>query len=368
MIEQETEQATGTQTEVVDNSEVTAMEDVFKRELGVETAPKEEPGNKPDKALEEGLPKEPEKVPEAPIDETPAVLDVEPSDENAPKAADVEADEKPVVDVPEEDNSLLNDYLQIETDDDKSADDWKARNSETRKYADGLNDEIRSYKEALASAGRQLIHTDDGDKLAPTEDAEEFNPESVDGIIKNLTEEELELFVDEPEKAAKLIAERTIKAVADKFTPIQANAQDKMLTRNELDDVYGNFLEEKLSDGTSRFKDADDSKVVGLMKKIVDSSTDPTINRLVEFANKDKDMQHVLLELLHSRVFIGTYKQKLYAAEQKKAQIKTKEKIEKEPSLSASGSAAPTKGQQGQSDRSQQVNDIFASEIAAMSG
>jgi len=48
------------------------------------------------------------------------------------------------------------------------------------------------------------------------------------------------------------------------------------------------FLEEKLSDGTSRFKDADDSKVVGLMKKIVDSSTDPTINRLVEFANKDK--------------------------------------------------------------------------------
>jgi len=79
-------------------------------------------------------------------------------------------------------------------------------------------------------------------------------------------------------------------------------------------------------------------------------------------------MQHVLLELLHSRVFIGTYKQKLYAAEQKKAQIKTKEKIEKEPYAFSQWLRRPYKGQQGQSDRSQQVNDIFASEIAAMSG
>jgi len=368
MIEEKTETATETPTDPVTPTEVTGMEDVFKRELGLEADPKEESGDKPDNALEEGHPKDPAKEPEEPAPEIPAEKDVKPSEEEAPETAEVEAEEKPAEEVPEEDNSLLNDILEIETDDDKSADDWKSRHSEATRYSQGLNDKIRSYEEALASAGRQFVNTEDGMKVAPTEDAADFKPESVDEIMKSLTAEEQELFTDEPEKAARLIAERTIKAVADKFTPIQASAQDKMLTRNELDDVYGEFLEAKLSDGTPRFKDAKDPEVVELMKSIVNKSTNPAMAKLVEYADKDKDMQRILLEHLHNKVFIATYKQKLYAAEQKKAQTEKKEKIEKEPSLSAGGAAAPVKGQQAPSDLSTQVQDTFKREIDAMAG
>ena len=76
--EEQTETATETPTETV-ASEATEMEAMFKRELGIESAPKDESGNSPDKALSEGHPKESAKTPEELVAETPAEQDVEPS-------------------------------------------------------------------------------------------------------------------------------------------------------------------------------------------------------------------------------------------------------------------------------------------------
>lgn len=360
-----TEQATETPTVAASVSDASAMEDMFRRELGIEAKPKDESGDKPDNALSEGLPKDAEKAPKAPDAETPAEKDVKPS-EDAPINEVAKTDEKPT-DESEDDDSMLKDFLEIEVDSAKSAEDWKARNSETRRYADELNNKIRSYEEALASAGRQLINTDDGLKLAPTEDAEEFKPETVANILKSLTEDEKELFTDEPEKAAKLIAERTIKAVADKFAPIQANAQEKRLTSDQLNEVYGSFLSAKMSDGkTARFPDAEDPKVVAMMQQAFDSTTNPAMERLKKEASKDKDMQHFLLEYLYYKTFRARHAQMTYKAEQKKAQEKLKKNNEKEPSLSAGGASAPVKGQTRSSSVSERIQGVFASEIAKM--
>jgi hypothetical protein len=351
-------------TETVDSTEVADMTDVFKRELNIELDPKEEPGDKPNKALDEGLPKEPEKAPEAPAVETPAEKVVTPPDEDAPKADEAKPDDEPAKEEPAEDLSVLNEMLGIEADDAKSAEDWKSRNSETRKYADELSDKLRAQEEALALAGRQFVNTDDGLKLAPTEDAEDFKPESVDAILKSLTDEEKELFTDSPEEAAKLIAERTIKAVADKFTPIQANAQEKRLTTGQLNDVYGDFLGSKMSDGkTERFPNADDPEIVDLMQSAFES-LNPAFK---EAASKNEDVQRILLEHLFNKVGMARQAQMAFKAEQTKAQTDKIEAIKKEPSLSASGASELVKGQGEPSKLATQVNDVFAAEIAKMS-
>ena len=163
-----------------------------------------------------------------------------------------------------------------------------------------------------------------------------------------------------------MIAERTVKEIASKYVPVQASAKDAVLTQADVNSVYESFVGAKLADNkTPRFPDADSPKVTELIRTAYEKSTSPAMVKLKEMANKDKDMQHILLEHLYNKVFRATHAQQAKLAELKKAKMETKAKHEKEPSVSTSGAGASVKGQQ-KAGSGNTWNDAFVREIAAM--
>lgn len=347
-----------------------SLEATFKRELGVEE-PKEEVSNQPTQTPEEGHPKpEEDDQAEAPADGKPVEEDGKPEDEKKddPDDKDKTEEEPAKEEEPEEDTSLMDELLEVESEKNLDVPQLQSRLSEKDRYIEQLSSELRSMNETLASAGRKIINTPDGPRVAPSEDAPEFSPDAVDveGIIKGLKPEEMDLFVEKPEEAAKLVAERTIKDIASKYMPVQASSNDSVLTAEEANSVYEDFINAKLSDGkTPKFPDADSPRINELIKNAYEKTTSPAMQKFKELAGKDKDVQHIMLEHLYNKVFRAIHVQESAKAARLKAKSETKEKHEKEPSVSSSGASSSVRGQQP-SGSNKTWNDVFETEIAAM--
>lgn len=356
---------TGSQMTQDSVSDVAAsLEATFRRELGVES--KEESSTSPAQTPDKEHPKADVK-PEASDVEKPAEQEEKSDDEGktAPAKTEEKADEK---DEPAMDESIFSDLLEVESENEQDVTKLQSRLSEKDRYIGQLGDQLRSINEALASAGRKLINTPDGLKMAATDDAPEFKPEAINvkKIVDSLKPEEMDLFVEKPEAAARLIAERTIKEIANRYMPIQASANDSVLTQEDANQVYTSFVEAKLSDGkTQRFPDANSPKVSEMIRTAYEKSTSPAMQKFKELASKDKDVQYIMLEYLYNKVFRATHAQQAKVAAMAKAKAEVKEKHAKEPSVSTSGASASVKGQQ-KSGSGKSWNDIFAQNIAAM--
>ena len=233
----------------------------------------------------------------------------------------------------------------------------KTRHAEATRYIGELSEKLKAQastvEAVLASAGRMIVNTKDGPKLAPIEGAEQASVESLGvdlkNVYKSLTAGEQDLFNDDPEKAASLIAERVAKQVAQTLVPAQASKSDIVLTQSEADTVFEEFKSSKFSDGkTLRFPDADNPEVKEMMARAYQANT-PAMEKLRDVANKDKDLHHVMLDYLWLKAFRARHAKLSQQAASKRATEEKKQKITKEVRVSSSGASTRTNAQTPQS-------------------
>lgn len=316
-------------------------------------------------APSEGNQTETEKTPEAPVTEEPAEQIAKPSDKTTEETTDTDSKETK----PEEaDASLIDELLEVEPE--ANLDDLdvvKKRYSDATRHIGELTEQRNRLDEILSAQGRKIILTKDGPKLAATEDAPELNAEVVDveEMFNSLKPAEQDLFTDDPLAAVKLLSEKITKRIAEKFLPAEAHVKDAILSQDDCNEVYDDFLASKLRDGkTARFPDAEKPEVVEMMKKALAANT-PGMQKLKEAASKDKDLNHVLLELTYLKTWRARQAQLTIQAAAKKAIETKKKEIEGEPSISSSGASQSTKGQQAQAGGND-VQSMYAKGIAAM--
>jgi len=225
---------------------------------------------------------------------------------------------------------------------------WKQRYDDQTQYTRELEQD-KSDKEAelatlFKTLGRKIITTKDGLQLSNSDDAKDFLAEdvNVDDIVKSLTQKELALLgpdeeINDPQAAAKLLAGKVAEVFASQVPPITAKAEDEILSQRQRDDVYYDFINEKLSDGsTTRFPDCEKPEIKSKLSTVL-TSKDPRMSALRKAALKDPEVQSAYLELAWLRVNRATQTVMTLASADKKTQADKKETNKLKPSVGGTG-------------------------------
>lgn len=308
--------------------------------------------SEPEAALEEGNPKADEK-PEAPVVEEP--VDGE-AKEGEDKPAESE-DEEPDKDASEDDAAKAEEEALRQKEDELLGIDaepetdpvWKSRYEDSCSHITRLEGEINEKLAYLKSVGLEIAQTNDGLGLVPTEEYKQnVDLKDIDtaGIFGSLTETERDLFETDPAKASEIIAKKVAVEIASKRPAVTARAEDKILSRDEIDSVYEDFSKEKLptDQRTLKFPDASEQSVVARMQKAYRANS-PGMDRFRQIAGQDKSMNRLMLEHCYLKSFHVHYNAKAAIADAKAQLEKKKTENKKGPTVSAPGSSTPVKGQ-----------------------
>lgn len=245
---------------------------------------------------------------------------------------------------------------------------WKDRYDESLRYAHQLEQEQRD-KEAelgalLETLGRKIITTEDGLALTVSDEAKDFKAEDVDvaSIVNGLSEAEMKLFGSDeedgdPKAAAEVIAKKVASVFASKVPPVTATPDQEVLAPRQRDEVYADFISEKLRDGNFRFPDCEKPEIKGLLQRAL-RADDDRMTALYESGLKDKNLHSAMLELAYLRVQRVQQARLSMAAGEKQIQTKKQEEIKKGPSVSGSGSGNAVHSNKTKS-KSQAIESFF---------
>jgi hypothetical protein len=250
----------------------------------------------------------------------------------------------------------------------------RERLAEKDRYISKIEQERSDYNAELASLfknlGRKVITTENGLQLVVSDDAKDFKAEDIDltAVVNSLTDKEKALFgsddeAGDPQAAAKVIAEKMASVFASQVPPITAKPQDEVLTSSQRNDVYYDFISEKLGDGqTLRFPDCEKPEVRDMVEQAL-AATDARMTSLHKAAQKDVGLQSALLELAWLRVHrVRQATMTLVSAEKKNQAEKTNES-KNVPSVKGSGKGKNA-AKKVEKSSSEKIED-FISDVAA---
>ncbi len=182
---------------------------------------------------------------------------------------------------------------------------WFKRYNDVRSHATGLETDAKRQAEFLKDQGIEIISTKDGLALAPTEGyISDLKPEDigVGEIWNSLSKAEKDQFETSPEDACNIVASKLAVNMLSKQPPVTATQEDKMLSDAEVGVVWGDFVNAKHASGRPMFPDAGKTNIQEYMKRAIMSTT-RGMDKLRDHADRDPDMNHILLELSFFRTF-----------------------------------------------------------------
>lgn len=181
---------------------------------------------------------------------------------------------------------------------------WKERAAEGTRTINRLLAEAREKDEFLASKGRKIITTDTGYGLAATDDAKDVRMTDEDHNIlwNSLSETDRELFESSPAAACKLVAEKVVGKLASQNVKATATNDDARLAAWETDEVWANFKNTKLTNGSPKYPDADKDEVQRILRQVAES-LQPGMDGLREWASRNRENGHLFLEFCFNTAF-----------------------------------------------------------------
>ena len=168
-----------------------------------------------------------------------------------------------------EDDALFNELLGVKETEPDDSPVWKERHSEATRALHEARDQMKHVAEVLKQQGREIVTTKDGFGLAPTADAKDFDPASIDlnAVVKGLSPDDLDRIADDPAEGAMVIAKSLAKEFATRVPPITARPQDAILSPQENQSTWNEFIGAKLSNGKPLYPNATDADVMADMER-----------------------------------------------------------------------------------------------------
>lgn len=290
---------------------------------------------------------------------------VKKSDDTTPKQDEAKADEKPVEEEKQEvkespkvdptknpfglSEDELSDMLGLPKPEEETAESLRVKYANSSREAHRLVELEKARQEFFKSQGLKLVQDEEGKfVLVPDEGYEEKLDLSKDLNIKkiydNLSEEDKESLITEPEVALSKIGKKIAMELLAKRPPVSARRVETRISDAQADQVWQGFVAAKLQDGkTPRYQDADNPAVVEVMTKML-SVESPAMDKFKKVINSDPDLHYIGLEHLYLKARNAMLEGRLrQALAQNQKQEKKKELVNK-VAVSA-GSQIPTQAQ-----------------------
>lgn len=282
-------------------------------------------------------------------------------DEEAKQVGDDSEDTVETVEEIDDNDPELLEALGMDEVPSDDVDTLKARHSEAVREMHAEKQARKEMTDALAAIGREFINTPEGLKLAPTTDAEDiqFGSEQVKAIVEGLSDKELETIQDDAAAGAALIASKIGAEFATRVPPVNASRSDVVLTQAEQNAVWDGMVNAKTESGKPKYPDIASESVVESMDRIIG-----TMNpKLLDKAQKDPDVRHLVLALAHSKVQLKEQTKQVILSKRKAKAAEQKAKTQKGVVVTGQGSGRQTKAQSvnGNADG----NDVLAGMQAA---
>lgn len=240
---------------------------------------------------------------------------------------------------------------------------WKDRHSEATRTIHEQAQEMDAMREALRAQGREFITTADGYGIAVSEDAKDFDVNSVDlsAAYRALTTEQLEGLADgKPDSALRAIAENIRGQFASAVAPITARPQDAILTDAECRKEWASFCDMRRPDGKVLYPDADKPDVMKQMENVFNNMPFD----VQELAQRN---QHVL-RLCRQVAYLTVHRwrqAKSLLAQHRKAKVAEQNRTNKKGvAVQGSGSETPVKAQTQLSKGPTSLGEDLAMQIA----
>ena len=220
---------------------------------------------------------------------------------------------------------------------------WKERHSEATRALHEARDQMKQVAEVLRQQGREIVTTKDGFGIAPTDDAKDFDPSTINlaAIMKELTQDDLDSLADNPAEGAKVIAKRIAQEFAARVPPITARPQDAILSAHESQVTWNEFVGVKMNNGRPLYPDATTPEVMAEMEKAY-TALPP---ELQERSERDKSVLRAVQELCYLRVYRARQTRVALVKARAAKVAEQNQKNQKGVAVSGSGSETGTKAQ-----------------------
>lgn len=254
--------------------------------------------------------------------------------------------------LPEEE---LADMLGIPKPEQETVESLRVKYANSSREAHRLVEMDKARQEFFKSQGLTLVQDEEGKfALVPDEEYEKKFDLSKDLNIKkmydNLSEEDKENLIAEPEKVIEKIGKQVALELLAKRPPVTNKRIETRISDEQANSVWSGFVASKLQDGkTPRYPDADSQAVVETMKRILSSET-PAMEKFKKVINSDPDLHYIGLEHLYLKtrnVMLESKIRQLLSQNQKQEK---KSELENKVSASA-GTQMPTQAQVQSADQ-----------------